>query len=147
VPGLRVVVDTNVWVSGLILPDSPPGQVLQAVRDRRLDPVASWALAEEVAEVLRRPRIRKYGITQQDVEDVLFLLAPFLPSIEIQVPVRDRGDVPVIAAAIHGNARLIVTGDQDLLADRELATWLADRGIEVRTPADLLAHLDERGRP
>jgi predicted nucleic acid-binding protein len=104
--------------------------------------VASWELAEEVAEVLRRPRIRRYGITWQDVEDVLFLLAPFLPSVEIQVPALDPGDAPVIAAAIQGIARLIVTGDQDLLGHRDLTIWLAERRIEVITPA--WAHIIDR---
>jgi putative PIN family toxin of toxin-antitoxin system len=107
--------------------------------------VASWQLAEEIAEVLRRPRIRKYGITRLDVEDVLFLLAPFLPSVEIHVPVRDRDDAPVIAAAIHGNAPVIITGDRDLLADRDLTAWLAGRGIEVITATDLLTRLGESG--
>jgi len=59
---LRVVVDTNVWVSGLIDPDSVPGQVLELVRERRVEAVASWELAEEIVDVLRRPRLKRYRI-------------------------------------------------------------------------------------
>jgi putative PIN family toxin of toxin-antitoxin system len=122
----------------LIIPESPPGRILQAIRDRQIEVVASWELAEELVEVLRRPRIRRYGIEERDVEDVLFLLAPFLPSVEIEPALRDPRDAPVVAAAIAGRAQAILTGDRDLLDDEELIGWLAERGIQVLTPAAFL---------
>jgi putative PIN family toxin of toxin-antitoxin system len=115
--------------------------VLEAARSRRFDLVASWDLAEEIAGVLRRSRIRRYGITEEDVEDVLFLLAPLLPSVEVESPVRDPGDAPVIAAAIHGRADTNVTGDADLLGDEDLVAWLSARRVEVLTPASFLERL------
>jgi predicted nucleic acid-binding protein len=48
----------------------------------------------------------------------------------------------VIAAALAGRAPVIVTGDRDLLADADLAAWLAVRGIVVMTPAEALATVD-----
>jgi putative PIN family toxin of toxin-antitoxin system len=138
---LRVVVDTNVWVSGLILPDSTPGLVIQAVRDRRVTAVASWDLGEELALVLRRPKFRRYRISDADVGEVLALLAPLLPAVEIDLPVRDPKDAPVVAAALGGRADAIVTGDRDLIDDHDLRRSLNDRGIQVVTPRELLALL------
>jgi putative PIN family toxin of toxin-antitoxin system len=128
----------------LILPDSQPGHVLEAVRRGAITPVASWALASEIAEVLRRPRIRRYGIDEQDIEDILLILAPFLPTVEVETPVRDPNDAPVVAAAIAGRARAIVSGDRDLVDDEALRTWLLDRGIKVLTPVELLAEITLR---
>jgi putative PIN family toxin of toxin-antitoxin system len=139
---LRVVVDTNVWVSGLIVPDGPPGRVLRALRDRRFELVASWHVAEELADVLRRPRLQRYEIEQQDIEDVFRLLAPALPTADLDVPIRDLDDAPVVAAALAGAADVIVTGDSDFHSDAALRTWLTDRGIGVTTPVELLALLD-----
>ena len=139
--GLRVVVDTNVWASGLISPGGAPAQVLQAIRDGRLEIVASWELAEELADVLRHPKLRRYGLTEHDVEDVLVLLAPFLPTVEVDVDLRDPRDAPVVAAALAGAADAIVTGDSDLLADEALRGWLAERDVEVLTPVLLLERL------
>ena len=61
--------------------------------------------------------------------------------MELDVAVRDPRDAPVVAAAVAGRAEAIVTGDADLLADPELCTWLAEREIEVLTPAELLERL------
>ncbi len=138
--GLRVVVDTNVWVSALIVPTGPPAAVLHALRERRFELVASWQLAEELADVLRRPKLRRYEISGTDVDDVLQLLAPFLPTAELDTPIRNEGDAPVVAAALAGAADAIVTGDRDLLAD-DLREWLADRGVRVLTPTELLGEL------
>ena len=115
--------------------------MLDAIRAGKIEAIASWQLAEEIAEVLRRPRLRRYGIEEADVRDVLFLLARSLPSVEMTIQVRDPDDAPVVEAAVTGRAEAIVTGDKDLLSDPDLRTWLAARGIQVLTPAALLASL------
>jgi putative PIN family toxin of toxin-antitoxin system len=112
--------------------------VLRAARDRRFELVASWHVAQELSDVLRRPRLRRYEIDPRDVEDVLRLLAPALPTAELEIPVRDPDDAPVVAAAVAGAADVIVTGDADLLADSALRAWLTHRGVAVASPAELL---------
>ena len=135
---LRVVVDTNVWVSGLINPASVPGKVLELVRAGRVQAVASWGFAEEIVEVLRRPRLRRYRITERDVADVLVVLAPLLPDVDIEVEPRDPGDAPVVSAAVAAAADMIVTGDHGLLEDGRLRRWLEQRGVDMRTPAEFV---------
>lgn len=138
---MRVVVDTNVWVSGLILPASPPGRVLVAIRDRRLVAIASWELAEEIVEVLRRPKLARYGLTEGDISNLLELLGPLLPRVEVDPPLRDPDDAPVVATAVAGMAEAIVTGDADLLDDTARQRWLADQDITVLTPVDALPQI------
>ncbi len=116
--------------------------MLEALGDRRFELVASWQLAEEAADVLRRPKLRRYEIGERDVDDVLQLLAPSLPAAELQVPIRDEHDAPVVTAALAGVADAIVTDDRNLLADSDLRRWLAARGVSVLTPSELL---DEPG--
>ncbi len=127
----------------MILPDGPPGQLLEAIRARRLKPVASWDLAEEIAEVLRRPKLRRYEISEGDIEDVLLLLAPFLPDVEVPAELgpSDLQDLPVISAALAGKAQFIVTGDTHLTEDAKLRRALESRQIKVLTPAQALEML------
>jgi putative PIN family toxin of toxin-antitoxin system len=128
----------------MIVPDGPPGRVLDAARRGSLDVVASWELAAEIADVLHRPRLRRYGISAEDVEDILGLLAPLLPSVDVEVEIRDPSDAPVVAAALAGGAEAIVTGDRDLLEDERLRSWLRDRSVDVLTPLELLDRLAPR---
>lgn len=115
--------------------------MLDAARRGDLEPVASWELAQELTEVLRRPEIRRYGVTEADVDDVLAVLGPLLPDVDVEVEIRDPDDSVVVGAALAGAAEVIVSGDRDLLDDAGLRSWLAARGIEVLTPTEVLARL------
>lgn len=112
--------------------------MLEAIRTGRIEVLVSWALAEEIVEVLRRPAIRRYGVTEGDVEEALAVLGPLLPDVDVAVELRDADDVPVVAAALAGRAEAIVTGDRDLLDDARLVAWLGARGIEVLTVGQAL---------
>lgn len=131
-------------MSGLILPASVPGAVLEAVRSGAIRPVASWELERQIVDVLRRPRIRCYGVTEADLDDLLVVLGPLLPDVDVSAEVRDPDDAPVVAAAVAGSAEAIVTRDRDLLDETGLRTWLGFRGVEVLEPAEALRRLSTR---
>jgi putative PIN family toxin of toxin-antitoxin system len=139
---LRVVVDSNVWVSGLIRPTGPPGRILEAVLEEQIHVVASWELVEEIAAVLSRPKLTRYRLAATDVLDLLQTLAQTLPTIDVDVDIRDPDDAPVVAAALAGRADAIVTGDADLLENAQLRDWLSERGVRVLTPRELTAEIE-----
>jgi predicted nucleic acid-binding protein len=64
-----------------------------------------------------------------------------LPSVDVDVPVRDPDDAPVVGAAVAAEAEVIVSGDADLIEDDDLVGWLRARGINVLTPAEFLERL------
>lgn len=123
------------------MPAGAPGRILDAVRQGRITALASWELAEEIVEVLRRPRLRRYRISERDIADLLTVLGPLLPAVEVTVAPHDRVDIPVIATALAGRADAIVTGDRGLLDDDRLRALLSERAIAVYAPAELLERL------
>lgn len=123
------------------MPAGAPGRILDAVRQGRITALASWELAEEIVEVLRRPRMRRYRISERDIADLLTVLGPLLPAVEVMVAPRDRTDIPVIATALAGRADAIVTGDRGLLGDDRLRAFFSERAIAVYAPAELLERL------
>ncbi|MEA2027240.1 MAG: putative toxin-antitoxin system toxin component, PIN family [Chloroflexota bacterium] len=138
---LRVVVDTNVWISGLINPDGTPGHLVEAAVVGRIDPVVSWELVRELFDVLARSRIRRLRIEEQDIDDLVATFGQLLPEVVVEVEIRDPDDVAVVAAAIAGNADAIATGDRDFLDDESLRSWLRERGTEVLTPREMVDRL------
>lgn len=115
---LRVVLDTNVLVSGLAYPASIPGQIVGAWRQGALDVVLSRYILDEVARVLPRLNHRLHW-READFADLLDILAFLADLVEPQpVPAgatRDATDLPVLGTLLAAQADYLITGDQDLL--------------------------------
>ena len=114
--GQRFVVDTNVLVSHLLLPESIPGQALRFALTRG-DLLVSDSTLTELAEVINRPKFDKY-ITKQDRRKFFEVLSPLCIRVEIIQLIqacRDPKDDKFLEVAINGSADFILTGDTDLL--------------------------------
>jgi putative PIN family toxin of toxin-antitoxin system len=128
----RLVLDTNVVLSGLLFPGSIPSRVLQEVQGSAI--LASKATRQELTEVVERTRFDRY--VQREVRR--HLAAQFLRAtvtIEVSSPIRacrDLKDDKFLEVAVHGLADAIITGDRDLL---ELNPF---HGIAILTPAEYL---------
>jgi len=137
---MRAVIDTNVAVSGLIRPRGNPGTILRALRDRRFTPIVSPAMLEELAATLARPWLQsKYGVTDDDVRDLLRLLALRAELVEPTSTIhrcRDPRDDIFLEAAVDGRADRIVTGDADMLTIGSI------ENIQIASPANFVAELD-----
>jgi len=129
----RVVIDTNVLVSRLLLPDSIPAQaVRKARREGRL--LVSEATMYELADVLSRRKLDRYVSLENRKQFIRELrrVAELIPIIQIVRECRDPRDDKFLEVALNGRADLIVTGDQDLIA---INPW---REIEIVSPAEYL---------
>ena len=56
---MRAVIDTNVFISGLMLPNSTPGRIINAWRTGHFALVLSEPMLTEISTVLGYPKIRK----------------------------------------------------------------------------------------
>lgn len=113
----RVVVDTSVLISRLLLPDSIPGRVVTgAIRRHQL--LASDDTLNELADVLARPKFDPYLTIgeRQEFLRLLLRLVEWVPIVRRIEASRDPNDDKFLELAINGRADVLITGDEDLLA-------------------------------
>jgi putative PIN family toxin of toxin-antitoxin system len=118
---LRAVLDVNVIVSATIVKKGTPHELLTALRAQEWTLVISPEILGEIQRVLSLPKIvRRYGLTPQDIRDVLQLLetrATVVPGrLKISPTARDPDDDHILVCAVEGRVDYIVSGDEDLLS-------------------------------
>jgi putative PIN family toxin of toxin-antitoxin system len=140
----RAIVDTNLFVSGLISPLGPPGRLLDVWHAGWFNLYLSDLQLAELTEVVSRPKIvRDDRITPQALANLLAglsLATRVVASPSIPIPLRDPKDEHILAAALGGNADYLVTSDFDLLVhqgDPHLGT------LKIVTAAQFLAILED----
>lgn len=131
---IRVVLDTNVLLSGIAYPASIPGKILAVWRHGSIDVSLSIFIVDELRRVLPGLSAR-HGLSDGDMDDLVDVLSLQADLVEplagMVVDLRDIDDLPVLgtflAARQSSGADYLITGDRDLLV-------LADR-YPVVTPA------------
>lgn len=142
---LRVVLDTNIIVSGLISKRGTPADILKAWRHREFVLLLSTEIILEIERVLDYPKIaKKYGLRPAKQKQVIALFKKYAVLVEpadIKAPISSEpDDDKFLTCAVAGQADFVVSGDSDLL---ELKTY---GGIEVVTGGRFLVALEENNR-
>lgn len=135
---LRVVLDTNVLLSGIAYPASVPGKIVSAWHHGSVDVLLSVFILDELRRVL--PRLsNRHGLTLVEIEDLVDALSFQDEIIEPQAiaepDLRDLDDLPVLgtllAALKTSKVDYLITGDKDLL--------VLDERYPIVTPAGFWA--------
>jgi putative PIN family toxin of toxin-antitoxin system len=145
VPALRVVVDVNIIVRGILSSTGGSALILEAIRRRRCLLVTSRQHLGETLGVLARPRMQnRYGITTRRRKRILTRLithaAIVSPQGHLQI-CRDPKDDYLIETALAGNATHLVTEDGDLHDDTEIHALLKQFGVRLTRIEDFLRDL------
>jgi putative PIN family toxin of toxin-antitoxin system len=126
---MRVVLDTNIFVSAVLKTNSLPFHVVRWI-DHHGGLLKSAATERELLSVLARPHIAAVTIpSYREGLAKLLAKAELVAITERIVACRDPHDDKFLELAVNGRADLIVSGDGDLLALNPF------RGIPIVTPA------------
>ena len=143
---LRLVLDTNVVVAG-VLWNGPPRRLIEAaIEGEAVELFSSATLLDELAHTLGyakfTARIESFGTS------IAALLVQYTALVSLVAPVsvpriviNDADDDHVIAAAVAARAELIVTGDR-----KHLLPIGNHQGIAIVTAREVLDRLDARFR-
>ena len=117
---IRIVIDTNLWISFLISKNPTPIEFLLLFN--KFDLLFSNHLFEELLAVAAREKFQNYF----PVEDILDLSTLLLKhsnftNITSELKIcRDEKDNFLLNLAIDGKADYLITGDKDLLVLKEI---------------------------
>jgi uncharacterized protein len=125
---VRVILDTNVFVSGAFF-GGIPARILGAWRNSRIQPVLSAEIFEEYRRVGQILEDRYPGVDPEPLLALLAVHAEFVEAPALAEPVSaDPDDDKFLACAIAAGMTVIVSGDKDLV---DQSGW---RGVRVLRP-------------
>jgi putative PIN family toxin of toxin-antitoxin system len=143
---MRIVLDTNVLVSGLLTPFGASAQIVRMVASGQLVICRDARILSEYEEVLRRPKFEFAEtavaalIDQIEGEGISFATAP------LAKPLPDRDDEPFLEVAVAANVETpddpvpLITGNSKHFPQE------SRQGVQVVSPRFFVEHYGERKR-
>lgn len=135
---MRIVLDTNVLVSGLLRPFGPPGQIVRLISSGQVTLCHDSRILSEYREVLLRPRF------DFDPGDVSALLEQIkmsgipVSSVPLRITLPDLDDAVFLEVALSGKADYLITGNL-----RHFAPY-KEKSLRILSPADFIRSLTTR---
>ncbi len=130
---MRIVLDTNVIVSGLMSPAGPPGRILDLLLTGHIVALYDdWILAE-YHEVVTRPKLRIAQMEAGIVLDLIQREGIFVAAPPLGFLTPDLDDAAFIEVAVAGGAAALVTGNE-----RHFAPARAYVSVPILSPAEFI---------
>ncbi len=134
----KVVIDTNVFVSGIFF-SGPPYQILKAWEDDQIQIAVSEEIIGEYKRVADILATKYEHIDIGPIIELLLIEAEFVPSYSFKEPVcEDQDDDKFLACAVASKSKYIISGDKHLL---KIGKYL---NTNIVTPRYFLEHLLSR---
>ncbi len=135
---MKLVIDTNVLVSGLLW-SGAPRRLIEEIIAGNAELVTSVSILAELDDVLRRAKLRRklaasQGTAEQHVSAML-LLATLVTPVKLPPLSVDPCDTMILETAVASGADMIVTGDHALLGLEQVES------VPIRSAAGALAAL------
>ena len=137
---MRIVLDTNVLVSGLLSGRGKSANILRLILSGLIDIVADERILLEYESVLKRPKFSAIRNEAEIVLKAIQVLAELIVPMPLRIKIPDPGDLPFIEVAKAAGAVAIVTGNK-----RHFPAG-ACGDIKIWNPRELLDNLAEETR-
>ncbi len=129
---LKIVLDTNVYVSALLFSGIPDG-ILELVRESRLELLVSSSILLELGRILRN----KFKFPRREVlyalSEIRRIATVVAPKTKVNIVKDDDADNRILECAVDGQADYIITGDKKHL--RPLSKY---REIKILLPSEFI---------
>jgi putative PIN family toxin of toxin-antitoxin system len=137
---VKVVVDTNVLVAGLLSPFGPPGEILRMVASGALRLCFDARILTEYDAVLARPKFQFNPEYVQALLDQIKAEGFSVAGSPLPVRLPDPSDEPFLESAIAGDADCLITGNTRHFPSRQR------QGMTVLSPREFLDYYRKRSK-
>ncbi len=107
---MRVVIDTNVLVSGLLTSHGPCGQIVQLALDEQVNWQVDHRILREYRQVLSRPKFQMLACDVSEVCATVEACSEFVIALPLRAELPDLSDRPFLEVA-HAAGAVLVTGN------------------------------------
>lgn len=130
---MKIVLDTNVLVSGLISPAGTPGTILKLVAEEHLRLYYDSRILAEYREVLQRPELSIPSYRSARLLDQIVESGEEIQAVALHVPLQDEDDSVFLEVALTAHAACLITGNLKHFPPS------CRRGMPVLSPTEFLA--------
>ena len=131
---MKIVLDTNVLVSGLLTPFGPSGEIVRMLSAGELILYIDARILSEYEEVLHRPKFKFDKDNISLLLDFIRLYGQFVSSMPLKNRLPDPDDEPFLEVAIAGKVRSLITGNIVHYPP------LCREGIKIFSPSEFLEY-------
>lgn len=131
---MKIVLDTNVLVSGLLTPFGSSGQIIRMVSSGQLALCYDARILAEYRDALLRPRFQFNPEHISSLLDFIQHAGKVYPTQPLQDPLPDLDDEPFLEVAFAGKVSCIVTGNKVHFPKSHL------QGVKVFSPTEFLKY-------
>ena len=131
---MRVILDTNVFVSGIFWEGNFCSQIIEKWKERRFDLVSSMKIIEELVKTLSDFKIQMPKEMINEWKNMIIGNSIIVaPTIKLDIIKGDPEDNKFLEAGITGNVDLIISQDKHLLNLKEY------QGIRIIRPEEAVS--------
>jgi putative PIN family toxin of toxin-antitoxin system len=129
---MKIVLDTNVFVSGLLTPFGPGGEIVRMVFSGELTLCIDARILAEYKDVLNRPKFKFNKDPIGILLDFIKKYGHFISSSPLKNRLPDPGDEPFLEVAIAGKVKSLITGN------RKHYPSSVFKGINIFSPSEFI---------
>ena len=129
---MKIVLDTNVLVSGLLTPFGPGGEIVRMVSASSLVLCLDARILLEYQEVLYRP---KFNFNKKHINTLLDFIkqyGQFVPTEPLKNRLPDPDDEPFLEIAVAGRVACLITGNKSHFPRQ------SRQGIKILSPSEFI---------
>ena len=129
---MKVVVDTNVLVAGLLSPFGPPGEIVRMIASGAVSLCLDARILTEYADVLSRPKFQFEAEQVQTLLEQIRMDGLSVAGTPLASRLPDPTDEPFLETALAGDAACLITGNSRHFPATKR------QGMTVLSPAEFL---------